>query len=436
MVSETVARALTLLGANPFDGPADALREAVARLVRMPRARLVMEPLERGAVVEAERNLLAIGHAEVLAAQATPDHGAERVLAFPERIWSRLPRERSAYLRICRAAGRGFAALDGLVGSSEAMAEVRRGTWAACFGDSLHGALVLEKVIVDHDVLVLGETGTGKEAVAQAIQEALPGGADGGPAPRAALNAGAVPETLIESELFGHVKGAFTGATTERKGRIRSAKGGCFFLDEVGDIPETTQVKLLRVMETNVVQPLGADQGFVADVRYVAATHKDLDAMVEAGAFRRDLFQRLAGHVITLPPLRDRRADIPELGRWFVRRYMSPESAPAVWERVESWLARAATRLYAWPGNVRELQNLLRSVMLGFEPEIDEAPPPPSPELPSQFVECTATLRELDEWYLARVLRQVENNYAAAARILGVDRATIRRRAKRLKRKK
>ena len=256
------------------------------------------------------------------------------------------------------------------------------------------------------------------------------------PAPRAALNAGAVPETLIESELFGHVKGAFTGATTERKGRIRSAKGGCFFLDEVGDIPETTQVKLLRVMETNVVQPLGADQGFVADVRYVAATHKDLDAMVEAGAFRRDLFQRLAGHVITLPPLRDRRADIPELGRWFVRRYMSPESAPAVWERVESWLARAATRLYAWPGNVRELQNLLRSVMLGFEPEIDEAPPPPSPELPSQFVECTATLRELDEWYLARVLRQVENNYAAAARILGVDRATIRRRAKRLKRKK
>lgn len=218
------------------------------------------------------------------------------------------------------AAGRCYRALAAVLGGSKRMNRVRRDTWAACFGDSLRSALDLERVIRDHDVLLFGETGTGKEAIARAIQLATPGGTDGAPAPMAAINAAAVPLTLVESALFGHIKGAFTGAQETRTGRLRTASGGSFFLDEVGDLPSTTQVKLLRVMETNEVFPLGSDSPETIDVRYIAATHKDLEAMVECKEFRRDLFQRMAGNVIRMPPLRDRPEDMIEIGTAFVAR--------------------------------------------------------------------------------------------------------------------
>ncbi len=148
---------------------------------------------------------------------------------------------------------------------------------------------------------MLGETGTGKEAFARAVQLALPGGPDGRPAPSAALNAAAIPDTLVESALFGHRRGAFTGATEPRVGALRHAPCGTFFLDEVGDLPPHTQAKLLRVIETNEVFPLGADTPEPARVRYVAATHHDLERMIERGDFRRDLFGRLAGNVVPIP---------------------------------------------------------------------------------------------------------------------------------------
>ncbi len=414
---------LQAFATNPFVLDEATRRAYEGEILALPVHRTVADLLDESGHEAAEEALLAIGFVQA--------HAGQQPLAeLPARTWSRFQGRQEAYRRIALAAGRGYRAIGTMIGASVPMTKVRSQAWAACFGDSLCRILELEAVIRDHDVTILGETGTGKEVVATAIQAALPGNAKGGEAPRAALNAAAIPDTLIESELFGHVKGAFTGAEEARRGRIRTAHGGSFFLDEVGDLKETTQVKLLRVMETNMVSPLGADASERAECRYIAATHKDLEAMVDAGTFRRDLFQRLAGFIIRLPPLRVRREDIPAIGAAFVKRYAVPQEVVA---RCDAWLAEAARTPYNWPGNVRELQNRLRSVMLGlgsvFGPQGIAAT---ASVVPPAFDTCEATLRELEDWYLARVLAQVEHNYAAASRILGVDRATIRRRAKQL----
>jgi transcriptional regulator with PAS, ATPase and Fis domain len=318
------------------------------------------------------------------------------------------------------------------------MQRARHDTWAACFGDSLRLALDLERVIRDHDVLILGETGTGKEKFAHAMQTATPGGDDGQPAPSSAINAAAIPDTLVESELFGHEKGAFTGATDARIGRLRSADGGSFFLDEVGDLPQTTQVKLLRVIETNEVFPVGSDVSHSVDVRYIAATHKDLMGLVEARQFRRDLYERLAGNILTIPPLRDRPEDIVEIGKYFLESY-AKRSRVEVGEGIESWLSSSEARSYHWPGNVRELQNVLRNLMLGLPPQITSRHPdsgettaatPGGTNIPASILAGTATFQELGDWYIRRVLDDNEGNLTQAARSLGLDRSTIRRRLK------
>ena len=313
------------------------------------------------------------------------------------------------------------------------MRRVRRDTWAACFGESLYHALVLEAVVRDHDVLILGETGTGKETVAEAIVAGTPGDASGSPCPRAALNAAAVPDTLIESELFGHVRGAFTGAQGSRAGRIRSAADGCFFLDEIGDLTDTAQAKLLRVMETDEVTPLGSDKPERADVRYVAATHQDLAAMVDAGSFRRDLYQRLAGNVIQLPPLRQRPEDIVDIGLAFVARYVADEGQALGLDHLRPWLESAEARAYPWPGNVRELQNALRNVMLGLPPALTAEPrsSPTAAPLPPALVDGSWPLAQVERWYIDRVVQRSAGNLSEAARFLGVDRSTLARRLRR-----
>jgi transcriptional regulator with GAF, ATPase, and Fis domain len=280
-----------------------------------------------------------------------------------------------------------------------------------------------------------------EEAVARAIQEGTLGDEGGGPAPRAALNAAAIPDPLVESELFGHVRGAFTGATRDRPGRIRSAAGGCFFLDEVGDLPLTAQAKLLRVMETNRVSPVGSDREHEADVRYVAATHQDLGAMVRAGTFRHDLEQRLAGVVIGLPPLRERPDDIADIGNGFVAHELAGEHHVPDRHRIARWLESAEPLRYAWPGNVRELESALRNMMLGLLPNL--APHRSSTaadrqqmesELPAAILAGAATLSEASDWYLERVLAAQGGNLACAARVLDVDRSTVKRRALRSRR--
>lgn len=383
--------------------------------------------LDAGQVSRAEKLALAWGFAVAL----DEGGGAEDVPSAgpPARLLRRLPLGRGSYLRIVSAAARAYAQLGAMAGDSQPMREVRRTTWTACFGDSLHQVPQLERVIRDHDVLILGETGTGKEGIAQVIRQGTLGGEDGDPAPFAAVNAAAVPETLIESELFGHVKGAFTGASAARGGRIKTAHGGCFFLDEVGDLRTTTQVKLLRVMETNEVQPLGSDSSQDADVRWVAATHRDLAAMVEQDDFRRDLFQRLAGTVLRLPPLRERPEDIPAIGRSFLERYLGETQLPHL-ANISRWLEGAEARRHDWAGNIRELQNALRNQLLGLPPgllgEVTRAQPPPD-WVPPSIAGNRASLDEVRGWYVRRVLASVEGNLSAAARVLEVDRVTARR---------
>jgi len=200
----------------------------------------------------------------------------------------------------------------------------------------------------DVTVLIEGESGTGKELAAQAIHDASPRAAG----PFVVVDCSAIAENLIDSHLFGHVKGAFTGAERERKGAFLEASGGTLFLDELGELPLAAQAKLLRVLEAQTVQPVGADRPVKVDTRVVAATHRDLSAMVDAKAFRFDLFYRLAVVHVALPPLRDRLEDLPHLIATFHRR-RGGDAGPIDGDNLEKM------RRYAWPGNVRELRNVL-----------------------------------------------------------------------------
>jgi transcriptional regulator with PAS, ATPase and Fis domain len=206
-------------------------------------------------------------------------------------------------------------------------------------------------------VLVTGDTGTGKELVASAVHRASKRASG----PFVALNCAAIPDSLIESELFGHTRGAFTGAVAAREGRLLAANGGTLFLDEIGDMPLAAQSKLLRVLQDKQVTPLGADRGMPVDVRIVAATHRDLEEMVEAGTFRRDLFFRLSVIRVELPALRERAEDIPALARHFIH-HSAEQVGRDVCELADS--AVAVLCEHAWPGNVRELANVIERAMV------------------------------------------------------------------------
>ena len=210
----------------------------------------------------------------------------------------------------------------------------------------------------DASVLIRGETGTGKELIARAIYQHSERSTE----PFVAVNCGAIPETLLESELFGHRKGAFTGADMNRIGRLEQADGGTLFLDEIGDMPVSTQVKLLRALQEKTIQPLGSSEDVKVNVRILAATHQDLDKYIAAGKFREDLFYRLASVVIHVPPLRERQCDIPELVSFFLSKAAadfnveSSQFDKAVLKRLEA---------AEWPGNVRQLENVIaRGVIL------------------------------------------------------------------------
>ncbi|MCP4448358.1 MAG: sigma-54-dependent Fis family transcriptional regulator [Myxococcales bacterium] len=427
------ANAIDIWAGNPFRifSPDDR-KTARHALLTGPISAELSRCVRCGDLTKAKTLILAMGHAQASASDAKPGQILQSA-HLPASVLRELPRKRGEYVRVAAAAGRAYQALERILGGSSAMNQLRAEIWGACFGESLMHTLELEQVIRDHDVLILGETGTGKEAVAQVFLEATPGAGNGGPAPQSALNAAAIPDTLVESELFGHGKGAFTGATEARLGRLRAAAGGAFFLDEVGDLPSTTQVKLLRVMETNEIYPLGTDTPHQADVRYVAATHKDLREMVDNGEFRRDLFGRLAGITIQIPPLRDRPEDIEEIGMGFVKKYIGEregglDSAPLL-----RWLRSGEARNYHWPGNVRELQNALRNLMLGLSPGVSAARVAPSADvdIPVSIARGESTLERVEEWYVGKVLAQNQSNLTQAAQTLGVNRSTLRRRLKR-----
>ena len=249
--------------------------------------------------------------------------------------------------------------------------------------------LRLARKVVDADssLLLLGETGTGKERLARAVHEE--GRRRGGPF--VAVNCGAFPETLLESELFGHEQGAFTGATQARKGYFEQADEGTLFLDEIGELPLHLQVKLLRALEERRVRRLGAERQMPVDVRLMAATNRDLEQEVEANRFRRDLYYRLAVVTLTLPPLRERVEDIPVLIETYVEQFRVALNRPI---RGIQPTALAALTRYGWPGNVRELINVVeRAVLLSPGPEIGVADLPRAISTPGAGVSVQGAAR-------------------------------------------
>ncbi len=272
----------------------------------------------------------------------------------------------------------------------------------------------------DATVLVLGETGTGKELIARAVHERSARRAR----PFVKLNCAAIPSDLLESELFGHERGAFTGAVTRRAGRFELANGGTLFLDEVGDMPLDVQAKVLRVLQEQEFERLGATRTTKVDVRLVAATNRDLHEMMRAGTFRADLYYRLNVFPIELPPLRDRPEDIEPLVRHFVARF-----APRMQRRIETIpdATLAALRRHPWPGNVRELENFVeRSIILSsgtsLRAPLDKLSPRSSDE--PEPLSLKATQRA----HVARILAMTNGKIggpSGAAALLGVKRTTL-----------
>jgi len=282
-------------------------------------------------------------------------------------------------------------------------------------------------------VLIAGESGTGKELVARAIH--FRGGFAN--RPFVAVDCGSLVPTLIESELFGYEKGAFTGAMRSKPGLFQSAHGGTIFLDEIGELPLEMQAKLLRVLQEKEVRPVGSNQRIKVDVRVIAATNRDLEAEYRAGQFRKDLYFRLNVVTIQLPSLRERRSDIPMLVHWFLDRHAKGSGTQVTGAAMKSLMQ------YDWPGNVRELENCIeRATALGDGKLIDMADLPPvisshtpilEPGVPSspQTALSSNDLEDIERATIQRVFEQVNGDKVMAGKMLGISRATLYRKLKR-----
>ncbi|MDH3197233.1 MAG: sigma-54 dependent transcriptional regulator [Candidatus Krumholzibacteria bacterium] len=294
---------------------------------------------------------------------------------------------------------------EGMVGNSPAMTHIKQ--------------IIQGLAESDAAVLVRGESGTGKELVARAIHTA----SRRAQGPFIALNCAAIPETLLESELFGYEKGAFTGAARRRMGHFQLAHGGTLFLDEIGDLPLSLQAKLLRVVEDRRVTPLGGERNVEVDLRFISATHRPLEEAIGQGVFREDLYYRLNVFPVALPPLRERREDIRDLAVHFLRG----------WGRREADLGAGALEhlvAYHWPGNIRELRNVLERATI-LRPTgtigrddilLGEAPSTPSAE--GSFPP-TLNLAEVEKHVIARALEAARGNKSEAARLLGITRRAL-----------
>ena len=308
--------------------------------------------------------------------------------------------------------------LDGIIGTSAGMQDVLR--------------MIARLKDTRTPVLISGESGTGKELVARAIhfRGAL------AQSNFVAVDCGSLVPTLMESELFGYEKGAFTGATKSKHGLFQAANGGTIFLDEIGELPLEMQAKLLRVLQEKEVRPVGSNEKMDVDVRVMAATNRDLEAAYRAGTFRKDLYFRLNVVTVHLPPLRERRSDIPMLVHHFLNRY-----APGMHLQVTAATMKSLLQ-YDWPGNVRELENCIaRAITLGDRQVIDvrDLPPAIRAEQPSS-VEMnpqdaaslsTTALAEMERMTIQRVFEQAHGDKALTGKMLGISRATLYRKLKR-----
>jgi two-component system response regulator HydG len=287
---------------------------------------------------------------------------------------------------------------------------------------------MMEKVSQhEYPVLILGESGTGKELVARSIHFSGPRKER----PFAPVDCSALVPTLIESELFGYVKGAFTGAVQAKQGLLEAAQGGTLFLDEIGDMPVDLQAKLLRALQEREIKPVGSTERRRINVRIIAATNRDLESAIRTGAFRQDLYFRLNVVQLKLPPLRDRKSDIPILVTAFLEKF-SDSQAPV---RTISEEAMRRLIAYDWPGNVRELENAIeRAVALGSGPILHVADLPPSLQYPTSErapdKDEILPLEELERRAILRTLRETSGDKLAAARMLGIGKTTLYRKLK------
>ena len=353
--------------------------------------------------IEGAVNAVKTGAEEFL---AKPFTEAE-LLAAVRRVLDKLRIRRSGHTTQTQSVG----VYQGFVGDSKAMQRV-----FAAIGKAASTAAT---------VLITGESGTGKELTARAIHY----GGSRSAAPFVPVNCGGIPESLLESELFGHVKGAFTGATESRAGFFHAADGGTIFLDEVSDMSLAMQVKLLRVLQDKEICMVGSSRARKVDVRILAATNKDLHDLVKKDSFREDLFYRLNVITISMPPLRERNDDILLLARHFVVKFAAEADKPAPRfsdQALQSLLS------YDWPGNVRELENVVQRLVVMTDGDIIEVP-----DLPClmRFTALrktgfTRTLAEVEVEYIGNVLESVSCNKTRAAEILGIDRKTLRQKLK------
>jgi two-component system response regulator HydG len=279
----------------------------------------------------------------------------------------------------------------------------------------------------DATVLILGESGTGKELIAHEVHEASPRGHK----PFVAVNCSAIPGGLLESELFGHEKGAFTGAGRQKRGRFELAVGGTIFLDEIGDMSSELQAKLLRFLQDHTLQRVGGSTDITVDVRIVAATNRDLDAAVADGSFREDLYFRLNVVNITIPPLRDRKEDIPLLVGHFLKKH----SERGTKRKRMSPKAMRVMMNYDWPGNVRELENAIhRAVVLSRGETVfpEQLPAKLQAVVDSDIngEKTGLTIREMEREIIIKTLAQTEGNRTHAAKILGISRRTLQNKIK------
>jgi two-component system, NtrC family, response regulator AtoC len=329
-------------------------------------------------------------------------------------VVSRALKQRSLALenRALRRGLRDKYRLENIVGRSEAMLQVFK--------------TAARVASTDATVLIQGESGTGKELVARAIHASSPRAG----APFVAVDCGAIAEGVLESELFGHARGAFTGAQAARRGLFEEASGGTLFLDEIGDVGPNLQSRLLRALQEGTIRRVGTNEPVAVDVRVVAASHRDLEAAVKEGALRADLFYRLNVVTIRIPPLRERREDVPLLAEHFAAKHGRPDGAAI------SPTARDLLVAYDWPGNVRELENVVARA-LALNPA-GVVMPEDLPEhvrcgssAPLQAAGVSAaerpTLAELEQRYAAQVLQETGGNKTRAAEVLGIDRKTLYR---------
>ena len=423
---EVLQRGLASQGYSVYTAPgvAEAIRLAettsidlVITDMKMPRisgldlVRHVQENLKDTEV------MMITGYPSVSGAVQAVKSGAQEYLAKPftnEELFAAVRRalDKLRARRAIRVAASGLAPMPhGLLGESEPMAKVFEA--------------IRKAAATTATVLISGESGTGKELVARAIHYCGPRSA----APFVPVNCGGIPEGLLESELFGHVKGAFTGALEARAGFFQTADGGSLFLDEVSETSLGMQVKLLRVLQDKKVYMVGSTRPTAVDVRVLASTNKDLPGLIRKGLFREDVYFRLNVIAIDLPPLRDRGDDILLLVRHFAGRFSAESGRP---EPKFSDEALGVLRDYPWPGNVRELENIVHRAVVMTEGDRVEVPDLPalmrfsalrSPDL-------TRPLAEVEAEYIRNVLTSVGGNKTKAAETLGIDRKTLRERLK------